>query len=526
VVRNNGNALNRLNIELQAISQNGEPIGGIPIDDRITVDDWTVALFGGLEDQTLQPNESRTIEIGFQAPLEYSGEVDIRVRVFADGALARMQTIDVGASIDWIRSGSVQLLTNSCQNLLPNTSCDARVSLENTGNAVDSYEFSITQIPDFVDAELLVSTTELGPNSLLEIDLLNITANSTATAFELGDVVVEIRLLNTDTLVGSASVPVKIAPVIKWVFTDIIEEIDSQGRLSIAMTLRNEGNTADGLLVQLQSSHSTDLSFIPPIFAIYEEDIEFPRSFEVSGIPIGYNFTVRAWVDLPTDQQSNGTVWVNTTVRSQFDPGTLFVHTSKGDYKGIPWQETEVDDSFDFGAAFNTGVEILKAWFLMICAVIFSGVIISKSISSRKQRTLEQQQQDGMYQKKNPEDVGDWMAKFNETKKEVPEDTALKVRPEHFEEAFQTRAGSYKAVSEPVNPALTQAANTVLDFHSSNELRSSADLLLQDIQAGKVSTQHEGNATLKSIMDVPVESKPSPAQSVPLPTDDINDFDI
>ena len=526
VVRNNGNALNRLNIELQAISQNGEPIGGISIDDRITVDDWTVALFGGLEDQTLQPNESRTIEIGFQAPLEYSGEVDIRVRVFADGALARMQTIDVGASIDWIRSGSVQLLTNSCQNLLPNTSCDARVSLENTGNAVDSYEFSITQIPDFVDAELLVSTTELGPNSLLEIDLLNITANSTATAFELGDVVVEIRLLNTDTLVGSASVPVKIAPVIKWVFTDIIEEIDSQGRLSIAMTLRNEGNTADGLLVQLQSSHSTDLSFIPPIFAIYEEDIEFPRSFEVSGIPIGYNFTVRAWVDLPTDQQSNGTVWVNTTVRSQFDPGTLFVHTSKGDYKGIPWQETEVDDSFDFGAAFNTGVEILKAWFLMICAVIFSGVIISKSISSRKQRTLEQQQQDGMYQKENPEDVGDWMAKFNETKKEVPEDTALKVRPEHFEEAFQTRAGSYKSVSEPVNPALTQAANTVLDFHSSNELRSSADLLLQDIQAGKVSTQHEGNATLKSIMDVPVESKPSPAQSVPLPTDDINDFDI
>jgi hypothetical protein len=279
-------------------------------------------------------------------------------------------------------------------------------------------------------------------------------------------------------------------------------------------------------LVQLQSSHSTDLSFIPPIFAIYEEDIEFPRSFEVSGIPIGYNFTVRAWVDLPTDQQSNGTVWVNTTVRSQFDPGTLFVHTSKGDYKGIPWQETEVDDSFDFGAAFNTGVEILKAWFLMICAVIFSGVIISKSISSRKQRTLEQQQQDEMYQKESPEDVGDWMAKFNETKKEVPEDTALKVRPEHFEEAFQTRAGSYKSVSEPVNPALTQAANTVLDFHSSNELRSSADLLLQDIQAGKVSTQHEGNATLKSIMDVPVESKPSPAQSVPLPTDDINDFDI
>ena len=526
VVRNNGNTENRINIELQAISQNGEPIEGISIADRIIVDGWTMALFGGLEENILQPNESRTIDIGFQAPLEYSGEVDIRLRIFADGAQERMQTIDIGASINWQRNGSVLLLTNSCQNLLPNASCGARASLENTGNAFDSYEFALTQVPDFVDAELLVSTTEIEPNGLLELDLLNITANSSALAFELGDVLVEIRLLNTDTLVGIARVPVKIAPVVKWVFTDVKEEVDSNGRLSIAMTLRNEGNTPDGLLVQLQSSHSTDMSFIPPFIAIYEEDIEYPRSFEVNGIPIGNNFTVRSWVDLPTDQQSNGTVWINTTVRSQFEPSIEFIHTSNADYNGIPWQDSEIDDSFDFGAAIGTGWKIFKAWFLMICAVIFSGVIIFKSVVSRKQRTLERQQQEGMYQKKNPEDVGDWMAKFNETKKEVPEDTALKVNPEHFQEAFQSRAGSYKAASEPVNPALTRAANTVLEFHSSNDLRSSADSLLQDIQAGKVSTPHAGNTTLTSSLSVPVESKTSPEQSVSLPAKQNDDFDI
>jgi len=526
VVRNNGNAQNRINIELQAISQSGEPIAGISIDDRIAVDDWTMALFGGLEGSILQPNESRTIEIGFQAPLEYTGEIDIRVRVFANGAQERMQTIDVGASIDWQRSGSVQLLTDSCQDLLPNTSCGARISLENTGNAVDSFEFVMTQVPDFVDAELLAVTSEIEPYGMMEIDLLNITANSSAFAFELGDVVVEIRLLNTDTLVGITRIPVKIAPVIKWVFSDINEEVDSKGRLSIAMTLRNEGNTPDGLLVQLQSSHSTDMSFIPPFIAIYEEDIEYPRSFEVSGIPIGYNFTVRAWVDLPADQQSNGTVWINTTVRSQFEPSTIFVHTSKGDYKGIPWQEIETEDSFDFGAAFSTGWEIFKAWFLMICAIIFSGVIIFKSIVSRNQRTLEQKLQEEMYKPKDPEHVEDWMAKFNETKKEVAEDSALKVNSQHFQDAFQTRAGSYKVASEPVNPALTQAANTVLEFHSSNDLRSSADSLLHDIQAGKVSSPHAGNTILNPVMTESVESNTTPAQSVPLPTDENNDFDI
>ena len=524
-VRNNGNAQNFINMELQAISEDGQPIEGVLIDDRIATNGWTIALFGGLEGNILQPNESRTIEIGFQSPLEYSGEIDIRLRVYANGALVRMQTIDVGASIDWQRNGTVQLLTNSCQELLPNASCGARVSLENTGNAVDSYEFFVTQVPDFVNAELLVSTTEVNPNGLVERDILNITANSSAFAFELGDVVVEIRLLNTDTLVGIARVPVKIAPVIKWVFTDVIEELDSSGRLAIAMTLRNEGNTADGLLVQLQSSHSTDMAFLPPSIAIYEEDIEYPRSFEVSGIPIGSNFTVRAWVDLPTDQQSNGTIWVNTTIRSQFEPSTLFIHTSKGDYNGIPWQETEVDDAFDLGAVISTGFEIFKAWFLMICAVIFSSAVIFKSIVSRNQRNLEQRQAEEMYRKKDSGNSGDWMTKFSEPKQEVIEDTSVKVRSEDFKEAFQKQAGAYKETSEPVNPALTQAATTVLQYHSSNELRTSADSLLDEIQPGKVATLHVANTSLQTPAIQTLEQNSTSLQSVPFPPDE-DDFDI
>ena len=524
-VRNNGNTENYLNMELQALSENGQPIDGGDIEDRITYDGWTIALFGGLEDDVLQPNESRVIEIGFQSPVEYSGEIKIRLRVYANGALVRMQTIDVGASIDWQRNGTVQLLTNSCQELFPNTSCGARVSLENTGNAADSYQLLVTQAPDFVNAELLVSTTDVGPNELLERDILNITANPSALAFEFGEVVVEVRLLNTDTLIGIARVPVKIAPVIKWVFTDVIEELDSSGRLSIAMTLRNEGNTADGLLLQLQSSHSTDMCFIPPSIAIYEEDVENLRSFEVSGIRIGDNFTVRAWADLPTDQQTNGTIWINTTVRSQFEPGIQFVHTSTGDYNGIPWQEDEADDSFDLGAAFATGVEIFKAWFLMICAVLFSGIIIFKSIVLRNQRNLEQRQHEEMYRKEEPQAAGDWMTKFSETAQEVTEDTSVKVRSEDFQEDFQRRAGAYKDTSVPINPALTQAATTVLQFHSSNELRAPTDSLTKQIQTEKVAAPHAENTTLQSPVIQKLEPKPTTPQSVPLPTYD-DDFDI
>ncbi len=491
VLRNNGNTPNNLNITLEAISADGIPIEEISIDDRLVCEGWTIALFGGLEDITLQPNESRTVEIGFQAPDEYNGAVDIRLRVFANGAQVRMQTIDVGASIDWQRNGTVQLLNDPCQSLLPGTSCGAQISVENTGNAVDSFSFEVVQSPEFVDVELMTSPAEIGPYSMTEIDLLTITANTSAYAFEMGDVVVNIKLLNTNTIIGSVRVPVKIAPVIQWIFTDVVEDIDGQGRLSIAMTLRNEGNTPDGLLVQLQSSHSTQMSFMPPAIAVFEEEVEFPRSFEVSDIPIGYNFTVRAWVELPIDQQSNGTVWVNTTVRSQFEPSTQFVHTSKADYKGVEWQEEAVEDSIDFSAILSTGWAMFKAWFLMICAVLFSFVVIFKSIVSRNRRNLEQKQRKAMYQKKEPEEVENWMEKFNEKVTPVEEDLRMKVRSEDFQEAFQNRAGSYKTAREPVNPELTQAASNVLNLHSSNEARSSANSLSEDIKPAPLPPEDE-----------------------------------
>ncbi len=519
VLRNNGNTPNTLDITLEAISADGSPREDISIDDRLVCDGWTIALFGGLEDVTLQPNESRIIEIGFQAPLEYTGEVDIRLRVFANGALVRMQTVDVGASIDWERSGTVQLLTDACQSLLPNASCSARVAVENTGNAFDSYEFQIAESPQFVDVELLTSTVNLEPNSMDEIDLIAVTANESAFAFELGDVVVNVKLVNSEIIVATVQIPVKIAPVIQWVFSDIVEEVDSKGRLSIAMTLRNEGNTADGLLVQLQSSHSTEMSFIPPTIATIEEEVEYPRSFEVSDIPIGFNFTVRAWVDLPMEQQSNGTVWINTTVRSQFEPSTLFIHTSKANYTGVAWQDKTVEDSIDFSAFLSTGWALFKAWFLMICATIFSGIILFKSVAARKRRKLEHREREAMYAQKEPEAVENWMGKFNQKEDTKEVDSRMKVRPEEFQQAFQNRAGSYKPASEPVNPSLTKAASTVLNFHSSNELRSSANTLLEDIQAGNISKVHAGNAALQKKQDSDAVIPPV-SKSVPLPYDD------
>ena len=173
---------------------------------------------------------------------------------------------------------------------------------------------------------------------------------------------------------------------------------------------------------------------------------------------------------------------------------------------------------------FSTGIQIFKAWFLMICAVLFSGVVIFKAIVSRNQRNLEQRQREEMYRKEDPKVAGDWMTKFSETTPEVPQDTSVKVRSEEFKEDFQRRAGAYKETSEPVNPALTQAATTVLQYHSSNEA-TSADTLLGQTQASKVALPPVANTLLQSPVTPTPEPKTTTSQSVPLPTSE-DDFDI
>lgn len=535
-VRNNGNSLNSLNITLEALDSNGMPLEGFSPSDRIAANGWTMALFGGLEEIQLQPNESRVIEIGFQSPLEYSGSIDVRVRVFADGALVRLQTIDLNSRIEWVRSVEASRITETCQNLLPNTSCTSSITIQNTGNAADEFEFSIQSSPMHLTATLLTSSVELSVQETTNLEILHVTAQSDARAFVNGDVVVGVYLKESSVAVIELRIPVNIAPVVQWEFSDLVEEIDTQGRLSIAMTLRNRGNTDDGLLVQMQSSHSTDMSFIPPTIAVFEDGVEYPRSFEISNISIGANFTLRAWVDLPQDQIANGTLWLNITVRSQFEPDKEFISTSTADYLGTPWQTEEQPDGLDVQAFLVTGWELFKAWGLMLLAIAVSVAIITASVKARKQRSLEQRELEEMRRPVEPEEVGDWMEKFQQKAPQVIEEPRLKVSTEEFQQAFQSRAGAYKTATQPVDTRLTQAAITVLDHHDKSELKSTADSLLTSIQDQGISKpapenqvlHAEDTSTQRTIRsdEQPIASTaPTQQVSVPLPID-LDDFDV
>ena len=161
---------------------------------------------------------------------------------------------------------------------------------------------------------------EIPKNGFTDVDNFIIYANDGVNAFVKEILTLEVFLDDPSSEIVTISYEIVIAPVVDWSLQGLVAEKDAIGRYNIAMTLRNDGNAADGIIVQLQCSHYTPMSLLPPTGSSFEEDVEYPRSFEINDIGFGSNFTVRGWAEIPTDQSSNGTMFLNITIRSSFAP--------------------------------------------------------------------------------------------------------------------------------------------------------------------------------------------------------------
>ena len=532
-VRNVGNTPNRLNITLQGLDEQGGALEGYPASDRFNYSGWTVALFGGLEEVFLQPNESRTVEIGIQSPNLFSGELNVELQVFANGAQQLTKTTTVKASINRTTGATLSFTQDGCLMLISDTPCRNSLTVKNTGNSYNSFSLRIDDVSDEFTATLAQESilAQVGQTKTFSDVYINVTEGT--LAFTQGEVIVEL-LGDELTVLDSVSIPVKAAPVVNWSLGNIVEDINTKNRLSIALQVRNDGNAIDGFVVQLQSSHLVPMGLIPPEGAVYDEDTEYPRSFQLNGVPLGSNLTIRAWVDLPTDQTSNGTVFINTTIASIFSSeGQMFSHTSQGDYLGTPWQDSEEnDEGRDWSQIAATTWAYTKAWSGVIFAIIFSGLIIYKALTDRQRRI----QNDAMLPYQQVEsDASDWMNKFQPSSPPAKEPTVVNNAPqvpkEAFEAVFRQQAGTAQPSPPPVEEGLREAATLVLDARTTQASLEKADSLLGEIQAKGAAQPHPLNQKLEpqnhspaltvrqdphNVMPAP-PSKPAEMAHVPLP---------
>ena len=516
VVRNNGNTATYLDAGL---------LYGDSREDRFEIDNWTVAIFNAFEFQPLEPNESRSIEIGFNAPNTNLGSVDLELDIMPQSFPQRATSVKISSAIDWQKNGSLSKIGESCAEVEWNQTCQQFIQIENTGNFYQDY---MLEIRDFNGMDFQITQEQIGLSkgqSSIEIPL-NITPLENAEAFSIGSAEL-VLTLSDGTLIDSMDITSKVAPRVFWIWEDSATSA-SNGRLEMAITMRNDGNTADGLVVRMTSSYFTEMSFIPPNNAIVEDGSTNIRSFEIVNIDKGANFTFRAWAKIPDNQNSADDFYINITAHSRLADDKPFRFTANTSFDAAESsndnQEGIVDSISDI---ISTVFTVIWAWKWIAIASIVSGLMINKSIRDRRARLADMELMNSQQSVEQKPD--DWMAEFATKKQPTPEIAqSPQIPSEVFTGMFQAVGGGQKPVAEPVDSRLVGAASTVLDHHDTVATKSKLDDLVENLAAGNISSPHKANVALPDdIIPVTERTVPKSQSDASIPTMlDLDDLDL
>ena len=497
-IRNNGNIDTYLDASLK--------LGNIN-DDRIEAENWTVAIFNAFEFQSLGPNESRIIEIGFDAPNINTGSFDVELIVMPQSFPQRANSVMISSTIDWQRSGTISMQGLNCNSVEWNETCQQMIEIDNTGNFFELYSLEVVD-DSGMNFEVTSESIGLAKGSTVSIPL-NMTTIPDAAGLLSASANVHLKLANGE-VIDSISISSSTAPRINWIWENAANTVNSN-RLEVVITMRNDGNIADGLVVRMSSSYFTEMSFIPPSNAIVEDGSTNIRSFEVINIEKGSNFTFRAWAEIPDDQNSNDYFFLNITAHSRLAEENPFLYSANTSFdaaaKTSDDENSVVNSLTDFVSTFFA---VMWAWKWIILAVMASALMINKSLRDRQARMEEAAlSRPPSNVQEQPED---WMAEFANKKQAVPEIAeSPQIPSEVFTGMFQAVGGERKPTAKPVDSQLVGAASTVLDHHDSMAVKTKLDSLASEIAEGEVSKPHGANVAL------PDDIVPITTRTVPLP---------
>jgi len=480
IVTNRGNVPSTVDLSLIALHVDGTTVDGFEPIDRFQRDGWTVALFGALPSVSLEPGASRTIEVGILAPWTDEGRMDVRLRAKIGSATA---SVDLAGEIDVRRSFEVSDITVRCDDLDVERPCEVRANVRNTGTYDDAASIGLVlgeESQGIVNMTVLTERVALLHGNNEDILVARLTAHPDALAFQTATLDVLIGP-EGESLVVVKSLDLRIAPRVEWVFESVVQEEDARQRVSVTATLRNDGNVVDGLVVSMKASHGMNMGLIPPEGAVLEDDAEPVRSFEVEGLPIGNNITLRAWFDLPAEEAVNGTVYVNLSVRSRYVPEQTFQETIIAPYLGVPWQEGSTAGGFDLRALAEQAWGLVQVTWHIVLAVGVATVILNRAVLRRADQRANRPS--SKVEASTPQTAEDWMAGF-QTKQEQPAPApSPSVDPRAFEEAFRNRSNPSPAQTPAPPTGLTDAASIVLDARTSQDASERLDALAANLQA-------------------------------------------
>lgn len=448
--RNIGNTQRDIGVSIRPVNENGSELG--EFSQAFALEEWNVFIQNKMELNAMLPNETGKIKFQIQSPFLISGTIFFEIKVWStaipDESVSAIQRVNIVPR----SGGNLELSNIDCQfKTNPGETCRTELIIENTGDIPYNFELIIKESEDWIKLEISDNNITLDAGQIKNQIFLNVTIDDNIISGEQAEVTVELWVDGWSP--KSVSFNVIVDDYFSW---ELIEESYSHNynyedrtvNISAYLTLENQGNVNDGLVVNLDCNIFTNFELEVPAEA--EEQLSInPRSFEVLDVAIKENISFTAWMNISYDQISESMFFVE-------GPTLTIESRSIGDPRIIIENSvTEDKDLFEDSSSGSADdeesviIEFFRVWQTVIISMIvilFGSIGVVKAIQYR----LEQDRKRfGLPQEEDTETAGEWMSKFiKKSKPKIFVESEI-IDVEDFESDFKSKSGK-----KEVNPTI------------------------------------------------------------------------
>ena len=448
--RNIGNTQRDIGVSIRPVNENGSELG--EFSQAFALEEWNVFIQNKMELIAMLPNQTGKIKFQIQSPFLISGTIFFEIKVWStaipDESVSAIQRVNIVPR----SGGNLELSNIDCQfKTNPGDTCRTELIIENTGDIPYNFELIIKESEDWIKLEISDNNITLDPGQIKNQIFLNVTIDDNIKSGEQAEVTVELWVDGWSP--KSVSFNVIVDDYFSW---ELIEESYSHNynyedrtvNISAYLTLENQGNVNDGLVVNLDCNIFTNFELEVPAEA--EEQLSInPRSFEVLDVAIKENISFTAWMNISYDQISESMFFVEGPTltiesRSIGDP-RIIIENSVTEDKDL-FEDSSSGSADDEESAI---IEFFRVWQTVIISMIvilFGSIGVVKAIQYR----LEQDRKRfGLPQEEDTETAGEWMSKFiKKSKPKIFVESEI-IDVEDFESDFKSKSGK-----KEVNPTI------------------------------------------------------------------------
>ncbi len=448
--RNIGNTQRDIGVSIRPVNENGSELG--EFSQAFALEEWNVFIQNKMGLNAMLPNETGKIKFQIQSPFLISGTIFFEIKVWStaipDESVSAIQRVNIVPR----SGGNLELSNIDCQfKTNPGETCRTELIIENTGDIPYNFELIIKESEDWIKLEISDNNITLDPGQIKNQIFLNVTIDDNIISGEQAEVTVELWVDGWSP--KSVSFNVIVDDYFSW---ELIEESYSHNynyedrtvNISAYLTLENQGNVNDGLVVNLDCNIFTNFELEVPAEA--EEQLSInPRSFEVLDVAIKENISFTAWMNISYDQISESMFFVEGPTltiesRSIGDP-RIIIENSVTEDKDL-FEDSSSDSADDEESVI---IEFFRVWQTVIISMIvilFGSIGVVKAIQYR----LEQDRKRfGLPQEEDTETAGEWMSKFiKKSKPKIFVESEI-IDVEDFESDFKSKSGK-----KEVNPTI------------------------------------------------------------------------